>query len=202
MKKGITEHVKSITYDECVESMFTLHDNMFMDNMILYLNANAVLYFGKCSKKLYKVTMSAMKNKHILKVMLNGPKNKNDKAIYTFQYDDKVIETIMTSLWDNKYTFIFLSTYINIRKYFTSCGKPLKHESECVHDDDFEDNLMHYNDDPMDNTFTSCTLQECVKSMPLELFKHFNFKMCQPTHECIVTEKLSSQVIHSHITNK
>ena len=70
--------------------------------------------------------------------MLNGPKNKNDKHIYKFQYDEKSIETIMTSLWNNEYPFIFLSTYINIRKYFTSCGKPLKHESECVqnHNDD------------------------------------------------------------------
>ena len=79
MKECITEHVKSITY---VESMFTLHDNFFMDNMILYLNPNAVLSFGKFSKKLYKVTMSAMKKKHVLKVMLNGPKTRMTK-IYT-----------------------------------------------------------------------------------------------------------------------
>ena len=69
---------------------------MLMNTMILYLNENDVLSFGKCSKKLYKLTMSAMKNKHILKVMLNGPKNKNDEHIYKFQYDDKAIATIMT----------------------------------------------------------------------------------------------------------
>ena len=103
--------------------------------------------------------MSAMKKKHILKVMLNGPKNKNDKNIYKFKYDEKAIETIMTSLWDNKYPFIFLSTYTNIRKYFKSCGKPLKHESEYVpnhnNNDSDEDSMESYIDDWDDKIISS-----------------------------------------------
>ena len=36
--------------------------------------------------------------------------------------------------------------------------------------------------------------------MTLELFKHFNFKNYQPTHECIVTEKYCTEGITSSIT--
>ena len=94
MKKGITEHVKSITFDECVESIFVLHEFMFVDNMILYLNANDVLSFGKFSKKLYKLTISAMKNKHILKVMLNGPKTRMTKISTNFSMTTKPLQLL------------------------------------------------------------------------------------------------------------
>ena len=124
----------------------------FMDNMILYLNANNVLSLGKCIKALYKLTMITMKDKHTLKVMLNGPKHKNEEYKYKFQYDDKAIESIMTSLWDNEFPFIFLSTYINIRKYFKSCENTLRHELEYVPNqntnssDDEESVECHFSD--------------------------------------------------------
>ena len=40
-----------------------------------------------------------------------------------------------------------------------------------------------------------------MKTITLELFKHFNFKNCQPTHECIVTQKYCTAGITSDITN-
>ena len=111
--------------------------------------------------------MSEIKKKYILKVMLNGPKNNNDKHIYKFQYDEKAIKTIMTSFLDNKYPFIFLRTYINIRKYFSSCGKTLKQESECVQNhnnyDDDEDSIIYYNDECDDKIISSYTFQEVVQ---------------------------------------